>query len=245
MSSIDDFIIHRWVESKEALRQLDPEFVRRHETTVRLQNMAFWSPFSIDPREPPQRRLSKKWHSLLESCNELVWREMVLRESASYLTAETLNDLSVEAAGARSYFALRSWFVFMVAICEQVDTVVRRTVNVHLSQPKARKEIAARFRSLVHERVRIHVNEHRNQLVHGDRGSLAQGISEDALWEGEVSIGMTPTLALEQFHLPAQGGRAQAGKYDQFVELTEYRCEQLGQILFELEGELAATVKPK
>ena len=164
---------------------------------------------------------------------------MVLRESVASLVGKELSSLSVEAAGAKSYFALRSWFIFMVAICEQVETVVRRTLDVHLSDPKVRKELAARFRSLVHERVRAHVNEQRNQLVHGDRGSLAQGITEDNLWEGEVSIGLTPRLALEQFHLPAQGIRARAGKYDEFIELTEYRCEQLGQILFELEGELS------
>ena len=239
MPSIDDFVAHRWADAKGSLRQLDSEFVRRHETTVRLQNMNWLSPFTINPNEPPERRLSRKWHSLLESCNELVWREMTLRESVSSLVAEGLDSLSVESAGARSFFALRSWFIFMVAICEQVETVVRRTLDVHLKDPKIRKELAAKFRSLVHERVRAHVSEQRNQLIHGDRGSLAQGITEDNLWEGEVSIGLTPRLALEQFHMPAQGKRAQAGQYDPFKELTQYRCEQLGQILFELEGELS------
>ena len=39
MPSIDDFVAHRWADAKEALRELDREFVHHHETTVRLQNM--------------------------------------------------------------------------------------------------------------------------------------------------------------------------------------------------------------
>ena len=228
MPPIDDFVEHRFADAKEALRGLDPEFVHSHETTVRLQNLNLWSPVYRDPSDPPRKRLPKKWHALLEGCSELVWRVMILRESASRLTAGSAQGMTEERAGAQSYFALRSWFVHMVALCEQVETVIRRTLNVHAEDPGHRQRVSKKFVSLVRKRVRDHVNEQRNEVAHGDRGSLSQAITEDGLWEAAVSMGQTPALALKQFHLPSQGERAQAGQYDQLVELTEYRCQELG-----------------
>ena len=243
MPPIDDFVEHRFADAKEVLRGLDPEFVRSHETTVRLQNLNLWSPVNRDPSEPPRKKLSKKWHTLLEGCDELVWRVMILKESVSRLTAEAAQSMTEERAGAQSYFALRSWFVHMVALCEQVETVIRRTLKVYTDDLADRTRVSKKFVDQVHERVKKHVNEHRDQVAHGDRGSLSQGITEDGLWEAGVSMGQTPSLALKQFHLPSQGERAQTGQYDLFVDLTEYRCQELGEILFELEGELGITVR--
>ena len=243
MSSIDDFVEHRFADAKEVLQGLDPKFVRNHEMTVRLQNINMWSPVNRDPSEPPRKKLSKKWHTLLEGCDELMWRVMVLRECASQLTAVAARGMTEEQAGAKSHFALRSWFIHVVALCDQVETVIRQTLNVHIEDPRHRKRVSKKFVGLVHEHVKVHVNEQRKKFVHGDRGSLSQGITEDRLWEAAVSMGQTPALALKQFHLPLQGERAQTGQYDLFVDLTEYRCQELGEILFELEGELGITVR--
>ena len=85
MATIDDFVNHRWADAKEALRQLDPDYVNRLESTARLQRVGLEHPFPADMKEQPKKRLSKEWHHPLEpilKTKSLITRKGSSREEA-------------------------------------------------------------------------------------------------------------------------------------------------------------------
>ena len=51
---IDKFVENRWEDAKEALRQLDPEYVEKFENTVRLQRMQLETPWTANPSDKPR-----------------------------------------------------------------------------------------------------------------------------------------------------------------------------------------------
>ena len=238
-SLIDIFIESRWSDAKEALRKLDPKYVEQHENTVRLQRIGLAMPWIVDPTNQPQLRLSKKWYRLLEGCYELARQVMVLKTSGECLRDESMRNEPLQVAGARATYNLKSWFIHAVALCEQVELVISRTLDVYISESAPKKEIRKNCKSLIRHSVREHVFEQRRNYLHPDSGSWAQGITKDKLWEGAVSIGLTPRREFEKFSLCKIGSGAQNGKYNIFDVYTEETLIRLAQILNDFERDMA------
>ena len=74
---------------------------------------------------------------------------------------------------------------------------------------------------------------------------MAKEITRDGLWEGEVTIGMTPTIFLNQFHYPAQGQRAFNGQYEILAARANSILNSLGEILRDFEQDLMANYTHK
>lgn len=64
MASMYDFVNHRWVDAKEALRKLDNDFVGRLEPEHRIQTLGLGFPQQYSVGYRSKRPLSKKWHYL-------------------------------------------------------------------------------------------------------------------------------------------------------------------------------------
>ena len=71
--TIDDFVRNRWADAKEALRELDPDYVSTMETLLGLDRSGLLAPPDMVAKsdKQPRKRLSKRWHGLLEACFEL------------------------------------------------------------------------------------------------------------------------------------------------------------------------------
>ena len=239
MPSIDQFIEHRWQDAKEELRKHAPEFVKQNENTVRLQRVGLSPPWPIDPASRPTTRLSKIWHRLLEGCYELARQAMVLETAAECLTGESFRNLPLQVAGARAAYSLRSWFIHATTLCDQTMSVIRLTLDVYITDNPTKKAIREKCKSLIHKNVRSFVIKQRNSYVHAENESWAQGITKDGLWEGAVSIGLTPRREFEEFGLCRNGKRALNGTYNIFRDYTEETLKRLAQILGKFENELA------
>ncbi len=236
---IDQFVENRWEDAKEALRQLDHEYVEKFESTVRLQRMELETPWTANPSDKPRRRLSKAWHHLFEECQELVEQTIVLQTSAGSLRRESFQNLPPQAAGSRADYHWRSWFIHSVALCERTEAVVRKTLDVYCQNLEAKRDIRERHVSAIRSGVKEYAVRQRDSYVHANRGSWSRGITEEQLWEGVISIGMKPRQQLEQFWLPRHGQRAQNGEHDVFATFTHEILTRLGQILQSLEEDLA------
>ena len=242
--SVDDFIENRWEDAKEALRKLDPEFVDRLEMTARAQAKGLVLPGFFDATAPPRRRLSKDWHTLLEKCHDLDWQAMLLEVSAEGTTARSLKNVDTHIAGARSHYNIRSWFVQVVTLGHAAKAVIRRSLEIYMPDQETKAGLRNKYSAAISSQIVEPYRLQRNLFIHPDNSSWAQGITEDGLWEGEVSIGLTPRLALEQFHLPAQAQRAKQGNYDGFANRSEEVLLILGQILHDFEQDLATHAIP-
>ena len=239
---IDKFVENRWEDAKEALRQLDPEYVEKFENTVRLQRMELETPWTANPSDKPRRRLSKTWHVLLEGCQELVEQTMVLQTSADCLKRESFQNLLPQIAGSRADYHWRSWFIHSVALCERTEAVVRKTLDVYCQNLETKRELRERHVSAIRSGVKEYAVNKRDSYVHANRGSWSRGITKEQLWEGAISISIKPRQQLEQFWLPRHGQRAQNGEHDVFATFTHEIMIRLGDILKALEEDLAAVV---
>ena len=204
MASIDDYVSHRWEDAKEALRKLDGEFVNRSESEHRLQTLGLDMPQLYSAGDRPKRLLSKKWHHLLEACLELTMQAWNVQVAATSLTAKANVGMSSYEAGLRADYYFRSWFIHATALTERTDDVIRKATDVYIAEPAMRKEVAKRHKTSVYQQITNRIDRQRNDYVHARR-SWAKALTEDQLWEGQVTIGMTPAKFLEEFHYPAQG----------------------------------------
>ena len=238
MASIDDFVSHRWEDAKEALRKLDGEFVNRSESEHGLQTLGLDMPQLYSAGDRPKRLLSKKWHHLLEACLELTLQARNVQVAAIGLTPETNTMLSTYETGLRADYHFRSWFIHVTALTERTDDVIRKTTEVYIASRDAGRKISKRYRERVKEQIAEPIKRQRNDYVHPNR-SWASGVTEDQLWEGQVVIGMTPSKFLDEFHYPAQGNDMMEGKYDGYVAETTKVLECIGEILHELEVDIA------
>ena len=241
MASIDDFVNHRWEDAKEALRKLDSDFVSELESEHRLQTLVLDMPQQYSAGNRPKRLLSRKWHHLLEACLELAMQAWNVRVAATSLTAEANAGLSIYEAGLRADYHFRSWFIHVAALTERTDDVIRKTADVYIAESGRSKELAKRHRTSVKQQITERISRQRNEYMHPKR-SWASGITENQLWEGHVTIGMTPTKFLDEFHYPAQGKNMMVGKYDGYVDETRKILDCVGSILQKFETDL--TGKP-
>ena len=212
MPSIGDFVDKRWVDAKEELRKLDNDFAKQ--------------------------LLPKKWHHLLETCMELTMRAWMVQVAATSLTAKETVGMSRFEAGVRADYHFRSWFIHMKALTECTNDVINKTTEVYIAKPTKRKKVANRHHKSVYQQITKSIDRQRNDYVH-PRRSWASGITEDGLWERNVTMGMTPAQFLREFHYPVEGNDLMTGKYNNFVIATEEVLDCIGAILQEFEADLA------
>ncbi len=238
MTSIQDFVDHRWADAKEELRKVDPDFVSKLENAVRLQNIGLEPPWIIDSKRKSRRSLPAGWHRLLEACVELLTQATYLHVAAASLTAEASAGLQSYEAGPRIDYHIRSWFIHGVALAERTNDAIRKTTNVYLPG-KAGNEIGKRYQERVQECVSKPLEENRHTFVH-PRRSWARAITNDESWEGMVATGMTAAKFLEEFYYPRSQDRVMEGRYEVFATETEEKLARIGAILQECETELTS-----
>ncbi len=132
MPLIDDFVDNRWADAKEELRKLDRDFVRRVEETVRLQDLG---PESLGVGRSPKRGLSKKWHILLEDCDELVRKASILQTAIDCFIADSGGEMSSVDVGRRFFYHMQSWFIHAQALAEYTQRVINKTTKLYISDP--------------------------------------------------------------------------------------------------------------
>ena len=239
MATIEDFVNHRWEDAKESLRSLDSEFVRRVESKVRLDALNLSAPWSLDEIGViPNRRLSKKWHNLLEACAELMMQLSLVEESTAVLTEDNHTGVPLERAGRMALFHFRAWVIFAQTLTECVCRVIDSSAQTYVEDKARWKELTALYKNRVKEEFR-HFNEIRNEFVHGSP-SWIKGITEEGHWESGVACGLTPRLLHNEFVYPQQGEFLQLGKYHYLAIVTTNMQSRIGLILEEFETSLAS-----
>ena len=234
MASIEDFVNRRWVDAKNALRELDSEFVSRIESQVRLNALNLATPWSSNELErKPYRRLSKSWHNLLEACAELLMQVSFLEESTTVFAGDVHDDTPSIRAGRQALFHFRSWVINAQALTERVCGVIDCSARVYISDQQERKELSSPYKNRVQE-ISGQIREIRNEYLHGNK-SWAKGITEDQLWEGIVACGLAPRKFHDEFIYPEQGDFLKSGKYQYFGDGTMDLENRLGLILEEFE----------
>ena len=238
MPSIDDFVNHCWADAKEVLRQLDPDYVREIEETVRLQDVGLEPPWVLDVERSPKRRLPKHWHLMLEACYNLTMQVSILQIAATELTADSNNGMSNVEVGRRHFYYYKNWVIHANTLVEFAKLVIKCTTKVYVADVGARKRIAKRHCDAM-DQLFPDVKEPRDQSAHGGR-ALAKALTEEGLWEGHVSTGKSPKFFLDESIYPLTGHEVMSGKYDGLVCFTETKIDDLGKTLHELEQDIAA-----
>ena len=267
MPSIEDFVNNRQADALEELKRLDPDFVEIVSSTVRLQNLDLspaepnfglyapvytsdpavlsfaWQPVNpVDqiPDRVPKQRLPQEWHALLESCYELAMQVSTLRTAADYLKAESYEGMSRVEIGKRSVYHWRSWFIHAKALTERVKKgVIKQTTEVYIADIDERRNMEKRYREAVHKQLETKIAEPRNDFVHANRPRWAKGITDKSLWEGSLAAGLTIQKSLDEFGYPKYADEAESGVSGLFVVDTEGICNILGNILYDLERDIA------
>ena len=244
MPSKDDFVNNRWMDARERLRQLDPNFVNDLESTVRLQNLDLdtseqvfglfapvyrsdlatptwgWRPiqsdYSIVARKP-RRPLSTEWHKLLDGCHELIMQVSILHTAAEYLNADSYQGKSHTEIGKSDVYHWRSWFIHAKALAERVVGVIELTIGLYIEGQSKQRELIRNYRDSVHEQVATRVERQRQDFVHANRPRWAKNTTTEGLWEGELAADSTIHRSLEEFVYP---------KYAEETEARErrFRC---------------------
>ena len=241
MASIDDFVYHRWADAKEALRELDPDFVRKLESTVRLQQSGLtppWSPAMVERK--PKQLLSREWHRLLEACHGLTMEALLLQGTAVDLTAATNTCLQPVESGRRFFHHLTSWFVQAITLTEYADKVIGSTVEVYLADCAKRATLVKFYQGRVYQEITKPIEKARNEFVHVKaRPWAGRTITEDPGWEPSVAGGLTPQQALVKDIYPCFGDKVKSGEYNLFLTETTSILDCLGSILQELEPKIS------
>ena len=68
------------------------------------------------------------------------------------------------------------------------------------------------------------------------------------MWESCVALGISPPMLFHEYVYPRNGDQEMFGNYDALIEGTEWICACLGEILHQLEEDIAAhsaaTIQP-
>ena len=146
-------LTHRWADAKEALRELDPEYVNRNENTAGLQRIGLEPPWLVNPNSRPRRRLPKEWHLLLEACAELVLQGTCLQVAAEGLSANGNRELPCVEAGKRQAYHHRSWFIHAKTLTDRTGHIIKQTSNLNVIGPSLARELRKRHRESVYEKI--------------------------------------------------------------------------------------------
>ena len=242
MVTIEDFVSHRWEDAKAELKKRDPEFVGKAESEHRLNKLGLYAPqHPLGIEDFSIRRLSKPWHRLLEACFELTMQAEHVETAAVYLTACANRQLAHIEIGKRSSYHLRSWFIHAHTLGERTQSVIQKTAQVYVPDPKSVNKLASLYGKRAYQDIIGPIRSRRNQYAHGKTDqsrSWAKGITEDEGWEGLVAIGMTPQMHRTEFGYPTEANDVLSGKYEHFMDATTEIFGIVGSILHDLEAEI-------
>lgn len=243
MFSIEDFVNHRWTDAKEALRQLDADFVGTLENDMTLHRLGLTPPRRKDVIGTPRESLSTDWHRLLEACYEMVRQKDILEVSARYLTDEGCESLPHFDVARKRDYHFRSWVIHADTLCENAEHVIRQSMRVYRPEVQERNPILDTLVKRVECEIRYRFRDIRNDYVHPQRRSWSRATTEDGHWEGCVSLGMTPRNHLDEFYYPMEAENEISGIYAKSLLETESIFGSLGSILSELEGEISGRAR--
>ena len=234
---IDQFIERRWRDAKEVLRGLVPEFVARLEGDLEARDSRLFVQTPAEPDTPPRRRLPKKWHLLLESCDELNRQSNLLKAAGSNLTASANSHMKPAEAGASVDYHLRSWVIHASALVERGNDTIRKTVELYLVDRTMAASIIKHFTQETYENLIKPIETQRNGFLHA-RPSWSSGLTTEEHWERLVAIGMTSRLFERDFRHPHLGQRVLAGDFNEMTLNSSLTIDKLGTILTDLEEDL-------
>ena len=238
-SPLEEFVDRCLTAAREELRQNDPTFVARAETQHRLEKTGLHSYESV-LKTVPRVRLRKHWHELLEACYDLPYHFRKVKIAASGLDAKGFDGLSHDDAYSRGDFYRSSLNIFLQALAEHVEYMIKCVVMAYLSsRPKAQRE---KIQRPYIERVRRdfqNIAEGRNRLLHAGRNNAtADAITERDFWEYLVVAGDTNPFRVSRFTFEARARNFRLGKWACLEKLADYVCDSLGRALLELDDDL-------
>lgn len=240
--TIDDFVDHRCQDAREALRELDPEFVNELEILVRSEETHQPELSLAGPIKMPRRELSREWHKLLAACLDLTMQVEILRVPAHALDHRTVRQMGDDRIVATLDYHLRSFVVHARVLGKVSDLVIDTFISTRLAASignKGQTKLGKKYRDRVYSGITKHVNGLRNQIVHPGEGLWGQVITREHRWEGPIAIGFTPKMAIEQLVFVDFVQRAQEGGYDELNDVVDAFAQRLGLILHDLEQEVA------
>ena len=251
MATIDDFVNHRWADAKEALRQLDPDYVSKVEDLAReyeSKNRLLYIPLEAIPasdvKDNPRKPLSTEWHKLLESCNEMTIQADIIRTVAASLTPNQVGQERNDTAGRLFVYHFRSFPIHLKSMVERLHDVIGKTANTYLGDHKSIRKFRKRYKQTINQQMPDSLSKLRNASVHATNRNWAKKVTKENSWEPAV-IGPTPRIALDASFYPQLGSRFKYGEYTHFVDEAEMFLHGLGKILQELEQDLMTKYKLK
>jgi hypothetical protein len=149
---ISSFIEHRWAEAKEELKRIDSGFVNALSVYDILRNNGLWLP---DNLPTPSRRLSKRWHKLLESTVELI--RQIDRLNL------TVSKMQTAPNRREALYYWDTWVQDSYSLCEKVERLIQRSCNVHRMAQSSERY----FLKQVEVDVKHKICTVRQALVHG------------------------------------------------------------------------------
>ena len=222
--TIDDFVRNRWADAKEALRELDPDFVSTMETLLGMERSGLWAPLDMVAKadNQPTKRLPKRWHKLLEACFELTVTTRNYQICYGNLTSDAVRQMDEFEAGRLFMYGFYTGPFYQDAVIQHTKTVISLTSKVY-GVPNPRKKP-------YHERadtLKKRTEEARNAITHGG-GFISRALTEGQLWEGSAALGIHPSYLLDEQHYVERGRSLRSGAYDQVMKMGPQ--EFLGEV---------------
>lgn len=238
MTSISDFVNHRWSDARTEFAKLDEDFVSKLDSTVRLESLGLKSPWPPPVDLIPKQRLSSEWHRLLESCIELLFLIGILEASASSLTVSANAHLPPEEVGKRHGYHFRSWFIHAKTLADRATKVIEQTADIYISDPDTRKAIVTQLREKMRSDVTQHIDQQRNHYAHGTMETAAKELTRNDLWEGLIAGWPDHEEVLRRYYYVPQGQTLLDGEYSHFVDTTAGLLGAIASILEKLESQV-------
>ena len=250
MTSIEDFISHRWADAKEELRKLDPSFVAKYEevavkanaedSTLSMPNPTLWLPgqglVDFFVHREPINRLSENWYRLFEGCFSLADQATIVRTAAKHMTAQMYQSFLGDDVGMVANYHFHSWVIHLKTLCDRVEYVGKRTTRLYVSDPKARKDSEKGLENSL-RLLKAKIETLRHEFAHGKSDFAVKGMTELNLWEKHIAVGFTVESLLDRAHANMENG-IKHGLYDRCVDEAERYFSDLGLMLYELEQDI-------
>ena len=225
---------------------MDSDFVDQLDSVVRMERMDLWAPSDMltKSKRPPRRRLSKKWHELLEECFELTVISRHYQTSANNMTSEAASGMDDFDVGRLFVYSFYTGVLYQDAVIEHTKTVISLVSRIYGS----REGIPNQLKERCHKRadtLKKRTKEARDGIAHGAHGVgkgryVSQALTEGQLWENHVAIGILPHRIIDH-HYDERGHSVHSGYYDELIE-TRSRTflDNVARLLHDFEQEIVA-----
>ena len=204
--AIDDFVRNRWADAKEALRELDPDYVSTMETQLGMER--------AKSDNQPKNRLPKRWHELLEACFELTVTTRNYQTCYTGMSSEGVSGMSDSEAGKMFLYAFHTGLLYQHAVIEHTEKVVSYVLRIYGAREGTRNQLKKAHQHWA-KLAKKRTKEGRNAIAHGG-GLVSRGITEGQIWEPNVVLGIYPSVVLDH-HYVNSGQDVRSGRYDQIA----------------------------